>query len=107
MDSVTQAILGEVQALRDTPLSDADLAAAKHALLASYLFDAQTNSGRAGALGFYAVIDSPRYDTDYIANFEKVTAAQVQSVAQKYLNPQAYTLVTLLPRTNPVTASRR
>ena len=107
VDGVTQAILEEIQSLRDTPLSDADLAAAKHALLASYLFDAQTTSGRAGALGFYAVIDTARYDTDYIANFEKVTAAQVQSVAQKYLTPNAYTLVTLLPRTNPITASRR
>ena len=107
VDAVKQALLDEVQSLRDKPLSDADLAAAKHALLASYLFDAQTNSGRAGALGFYAVIDSARYDTDYIANFEKVTAAQVQSVAQKYLNPQAYTLVTLQPRTDPITASRR
>ncbi len=107
VDRVTQAILGEVQAVRDTPLSDADLAAAKHALLASYLFDTQTNSGRAGALGFYAVIDSARYDTDYIAHFESVTAAQVQTVAQKYLNAEAYTLVTLLPRTDPVTASRQ
>ena len=106
VDAVTRALLQEVQVLRDRPLSDAELAAAKHALLASYLFDAQTNSGRAGALGFYAVIDSARYDTDYIANFEKVTAAQVQSVARKYLDPQAYTLVTLQPRTDPITASR-
>ena len=106
-DAVTEAILAEVQSLRDAPLADADLAAAKHALLASYLFDAQTSSGRAGALGFYAVIDSARYDTDYIAHFEAVTAAQVQSVAQRYLDPQAYTLVTLLPRTSPITASWR
>ena len=107
VDEVVKAILAEVQSLRDVPLSDAALAAAKHALLASYLFDAQTDSGRAGALGFYAVIASAQYDTDYIGHFEAVTAAQVQSVAQKYLTPQAYTLVTLLPRTDPVTASRR
>lgn len=106
VNAVTKAILDEVQSMRDKPLSDADLAATKHALLASYLFDAQTNSGRAGALGFYAVIDSAQYDTDYIAHFEKVTAAQVQSVAQKYLNPQAYTRVILEPRMDPVTASR-
>lgn len=104
---VTKAIRAEIQALRDNPLSDSDLAAAKHTLLASYLFDAQTDSGRAGALGFYATIDSARYDTDYIQNFESVTSAQVQEVAHRYCSLDTETLVTLLPRTDPVTASRQ
>jgi zinc protease len=103
---VTQAILTDIEALRDNPLSTSQLAAAKHALLASYLFDAQTTSGRADALGFYSMIASPEYDTDYIQNFESVTAAQVQAVAQKYLDPHNYTLVTMLPQPNAMTASR-
>lgn len=107
VDQVKQAILADVNALRDAPLSDADLAAAKQALLASYLFDAQTTSGRADALGFYAVIDSPRYDTSYIQHFEDVTPAQLQAVARKYLNPKDYTLVTMLPQPDAITASRR
>ncbi len=107
VDRVTQAILADIKAVRDAPLSDADLAAAKHALLASYLFDAQTTGGRADALGFYAVINTPEYDTEYIQHFESVTAAQVQQIARKYLDPQNYTLVTLRPQPDAMTASRR
>ncbi len=106
-DRVTGALLDEVGALRRTPLPEADLAAAKHALLASYLFDAQTDSGRADALGFYNTIDTYKYDTEYVAHILSVTSAQVQQVAQAYLAPNAYTLVTLLPRANPIEASTR
>ena len=106
-DTVRKAILAETAALRDVPVSPEELAAAKHTLLASYLFDTQTNSGRADALGFYSRIDSYKYDVDYVDNFEAVTPELVQSVARKYLTPDAYTLVTLLPVPNPVTASRQ
>ena len=106
-DTVRKAILDETAVLRDTPVSPEELAAAKHTLLASYLFDTQTNSGRADALGFYSRIDSYQYDIDYVDNFESVTPAQVQSIARKYLTPDIYTLVTLLPVPDPVTASRR
>ena len=106
-DTVSKAILAEMGSLRDTPVSPEELNAAKHTLLASYLFDTQTNSGRADALGFYSRIDSYKYDTEYVGNFEAVTPALVQSVARKYLTPDAYTLVTLLPVPDPVTASRR
>ena len=106
-DAVRQAIFEEAQALRETPVSDEELAAAKHTLLASYLFDTQTTSGRANALGFYSRIDSYKYDTEYVSNFESVTPAQLQSVARKYLAPETFTLVTLLPVPDPVTASIR
>ena len=105
--AVRAGILSEIAALRDVPVSDAELDAAKHTLLASYLFDTQTNSGRANALGFYSRIDSYQYDTQYVGHFESVTPAQVQAVARKYFDLSAYTVVTLLPTPNPITASRR
>ena len=89
------------------PWPDDEIRAAKHALLASYLFDAQTNSGRADALGFYNTIDSYKYDTEYITHVLSVTPAQVQQVAQKYLDTDAYTQATLLPRRDPIEASLR
>lgn len=104
---VQEAILMQAATLRDISVGPAELEAAKHTLLASYLFDTQTNTGRANALGFYSRIDTYRYDTDYVGNFESVTSAQIQMVARQYLNPAAYTLVTLLPVPDPVTASRR
>lgn len=104
-DQVIAGILAEVQNLRDNLVSDDDLAAAKRALLSGYLFDVQTTSGRADALGFYNTIDTYRYDTNYISNFEGITAQQLKDVADKYLNTSAYAEVTLMPRPNPVTAS--
>ncbi|WP_165864298.1 M16 family metallopeptidase [Capsulimonas corticalis] len=104
-DKVLKAILGEITALRETPVSEKELAAAKHSLLSSYLFDVQTTSGRANALGFYNMIDSYQYDTAYITKFENLTPAQVQDAAVKYLDPNKYSLVTLLPATDPITAT--
>ncbi len=104
---VRDAILGDIKQIRDAPLSPNDLDAAKRALLASYLFDVQTNSGRANALGFYDVIDSYHYDTDYIDHVMAVTSEQVQQVARHYINPEAYTLVMLSPRANPQIAAMR
>lgn len=106
-DRVVKDILSEIDALRDKPISASELAAAKHTLLSSYLFDVQTASGRANALGFYNTIDTYNYDTDYIRHFMSVTAEQVQDVARKYLDTSAYTLVSMSPRQDPITASNR
>lgn len=107
VDEVRDAILEKVQDLRQAPRPADEIRAARQSLLASYLFDAQTNSGRADALGFYNTIDTYKYDTDYIPHVLSVTPEQVQQVAQKYLDPTAYSLVTLLPRANPIEASLR
>ena len=106
-EPVRRAILAEVAALREVPLNADEIGAARRALLASYLFDAETNSGRANALGFYNTINTYRYDTEYIAHVLSVTPAQVQAVARKYLNPNGYASVTLLPPANPILASLR
>lgn len=100
-----RAILQDIAALRDAPLPPADLSAAKRALLASYLFDSQTDSGRAGALGFYNTINTYTYDTEYIPHVLSVTGEQIQAVARRYLNPDIYTQVTILPRANPILAA--
>ncbi len=106
-EPVRRAILAEITALRSVPLNADEIGAARRALLASYLFDAETGSGRANALGFYNTINTYRYDTEYIAHVLSVTPAQVQAVARKYLDPNVYASVTLLPPANPVLASVR
>ena len=98
LEALVKAILDEVINLRTAPVAPDELAKAKHALLASYLFDVQTTSGRANALGFYNIIDTYEYDVDYIDNFESVTSEQIQQVARTYLDPESYTLATIMPR---------
>lgn len=106
LDDAQAAILKVIQGLRDNPVSDDQLAAAKQALLASYLFDEETDSGHADSLGFYDSIDSYTYDTDYVSRFEAVTSADLQQVARKYLTPDSYTVVALVPPADAVNAAK-
>jgi predicted Zn-dependent peptidase len=105
VDRVRDAILDHIRAVRTTPLTDAQLADAKQQLIASYLFDTETVSGKADALGFYEMIDSYQYDIDYVDHINSVTAAQVQNLAMKYLSPDAYAMTLVVPPTNPENAS--
>jgi predicted Zn-dependent peptidase len=104
-DGVEAAILDQVKSLRDHPISDKELQGAKDSLFASYLFDVQTDSGRADALGFYDMIDTYQYDVDYVDHCQAVTAADVQRIAQKYLTPDAYNIVEVIPFSNPESAA--
>jgi zinc protease len=98
------AILDQVKLLRDNRVSDQDLTAAKMALQSSYLFDVQTDSGHADALGFYDMIDSYQYDVDYLTHVMAVTPEDLQRVARTYLNIDAYTDVSLVPPTDSMNA---
>jgi predicted Zn-dependent peptidase len=102
---VRDAILDHIRMLRDQPLSADQLASAKQQLIASYLFDAETVSGKADALGFYEMIDSYHYDTDYIEHVQSVTADQVRAVASRYLTPDAYAMTQVVPPSDPENAS--
>ena len=104
-DLVEKAIISEVNRLRDETASVAEVDAAKRSLLSSYLFDVQTVSGRADALGFYDMIDSNQYDVDYIKNFGTVTPADIQSLAKTYLDTNAYSIVTMIPAMDTNNAS--
>ena len=104
LDSVEAAILAEINRLRDEPVSDEEVVAAKTSLKASYLFDSETVSGRADTLGFYDMIDTYEYDTHYLGRVQAVTAQDVRDVARKYLTTDAYALVVLVPRTDVTTA---
>ena len=101
---VESDVLAHIQSLRDTQLTDAQLAEAKQQLIASYLFQTETVSGKADSLGYYATINSVGYDENYINNINTVTAQQVQAIAQKYLSVSHYVLTTLGPPTNPENA---
>ncbi|MFO8078895.1 MAG: pitrilysin family protein [Armatimonadota bacterium] len=98
---VRSAILEEVARLRDEPLTEEQLAEAKRVLRISYAFSNESFSDQAGALGFYESIDSYERAADYIETVEAVTAEQLQAVAQKYLDPDAYTLAIIRPEAAP------
>ncbi|MFN3680542.1 MAG: M16 family metallopeptidase [Nitrospira sp.] len=89
-----EAVLAEINAIRDAPVSDQELADAKAFLIGSFplRFDTTTKLARLLAqVEFYGLgLD---YFSLYPKLIEGVTKADVQRVAKQYLNPRHYALV--------------
>jgi zinc protease len=82
------ALLAQVQRLRDAPPTKAELASAKNQLIAGKLRERETIDGRGFALGYALRIDgdAAKANTE-LADLQAVTAADVQRVAKRYLDP--------------------
>jgi len=105
IDEGEKALLAEVQKLRDAPPSAAELEAAKNQLIAGKLRERETIDGRGFALGYALRIqgDAAKANTE-LADLQAVTAADVQRVARKYLDPQTRMTIRYRPesaRTGP------
>jgi len=83
---VEAALAAEIERLRAAPVSAQELSEAKNELMADALRQRETFSGRAFALGEALVrTGDPRYPDRHLAAIQRVTAADVQRVARKYL----------------------
>jgi zinc protease len=83
------ALLAEVKRLREAPPTTAELDEAKNELVAGKLRERETIDGRGFALGYALRVsgDAAKANTE-LADLQAVTAADVQRVAQKYLDPE-------------------
>ncbi len=83
-----EALRGEVQRLVTAPVTDTELSLAKESILNAYVF---TMDSREKALQQRVVLEFYGFPADYFDKYpqliEKVTAADVQRVAQKYVHP--------------------
>jgi predicted Zn-dependent peptidase len=87
-------ILAELRRVREEPISEAELADARNALVLSLPADFATAGGIAGRLADLALHGLPDdYWSRYADEVEKVTAEDVRRVGQKYLDPSRLTLV--------------
>src|SRR6185369_1671845 len=81
-----QALMREVQKIRDVPVPADELARAKGYLLGRYAMDRRTNERLAWYLAFYEVEGVGRgYPERFRQRVEAVTVADVQRVARTYL----------------------
>jgi zinc protease len=84
------ALAAEIARLRDQPVSAAELAEAQNEILAQALSERETFSGRAFALGEALVrTGDPKALDKRLAAVGRVTAADVQRVARRYLKPES------------------
>jgi zinc protease len=96
-ESTNQAISGvlsEIKAIRDTPVSDQELAEAKSFLMGSFPLRFDSTAKLAHMLAqveFYGL--GFEYFSDYPKWIDRVTKEEVQRVAKQYLDPKRYALV--------------
>lgn len=88
----------EIERLKTQPVSTAELEKSKNQLIAGLVFGRETDLDRANAIGHAAVILGDwRMANRQLAEYQKVTAADVQAVANKYFGPEKRTVVYMLP----------
>jgi zinc protease len=90
-------ILTEIRRIRDAGVTDAELRRAITAAEAEHEFETETAEGRARALGHAETIWTLEDELAYVNRIRSVTAVQVRAVARRYLDPERYTRLALLP----------
>jgi zinc protease len=91
-------LLAAVDKLRGEPVSDAELVKAKNQFISELVFGRQTAQAKADAIGNAKVIlDDLSLVNRQLAEYQKVSAADVQRVARTYLSPENRTVVYMLP----------
>lgn len=97
LPKLQQALLAQVERVRKTPVTAKELAKAKNQLATAQLRGLQTVSGLAQQIGESTYVNGDyRAFLDDAEEIDRVSAADVQRVAQAYLKPQNLSLV-LLP----------
>ena len=94
-------IVDVVKGLRDTPVPEAELQRTKDSLINSFVFGFESSA----QIAFQQMMldyrgYAPGFLETFTDNIAKVTAADVQAVAQKYLHPDALTIVTVGNKVN-------
>ena len=82
---VEAALLAEIDKVQKAPISDEELARVKKQSEAYFIYARDSVQSQAAQLGEFAMKGDWRYGETYLDNLAKVTPADVQRVAQKYL----------------------
>lgn len=95
-----KAMRREIADLRDKPVSGAELAEAKNEILTASLKSRETAEGKASTLASSIIVGGdPKAADQQLAAIARVTAADVQRVARKYLGDNQSAALIYLPDT--------
>jgi zinc protease len=92
-----EQILDEIRRLRDAGVTPAELRRAITKAEAEHEFQTETAQGRAVALGRAETIWTVEDELAYVSRIRSVSAEQVRAVARRYLDPERYTRLALVP----------
>jgi len=95
-----KAIIDEVRKVRNELISPAELAKTKRQKAAEHVFSQQTAEAVAGTMASdFMSTGDPHFSDAYVANIQKVTVEQVREMARKYLDPEVFATIAVLPET--------
>jgi zinc protease len=97
-EEAEKELQAEIDRLKSEPVSAGELDKAKNQLISELVFGNQTVQSKADTIGQAAVIlDDVSLVNRLVAEYQKVTAADVQRVAKAYFNTDNRTVVYMLP----------
>lgn len=102
---VEKALLAEVERVKNEQVTDDELQKALNQLEASFIYEKDSVTDQAETIGYFETIHSWRFIETYLDKARRVTKADVQRVARKYLTERNRTVVTFIPE-EPVTSAR-
>ena len=93
-DTTVKVIFSTVKQLQDNPASSATVAENLNASLTNYLLGQETNMGQAAALGLWELVGGGYENyAKFINDYKKVTAADIQRVAKKYMQHARFVVI--------------
>ncbi|MBP0018193.1 MAG: insulinase family protein [Cyanobacteria bacterium SBLK] len=95
LGEVEQKIGDRLQKLQATPISDGELNRVKRLLLNDYAFSTETAGQLAGLYGYYNTIATTELSVAYPQRIEKMSAGELQAIAQKYLSSERYAVTVM------------
>jgi zinc protease len=98
-DAARKAVMEQLaRAVREPP-TDEELARAKRQKISAHVFGLEQVENIATDMGLNALlVGDPDFSERYVRHIQKVTAADVQRVAAKYLRPEVVTVTTARPK---------
>ncbi len=98
-EATANALIGELDRLRDEPVTAAELQQAKNQFARDYILGRESNQSKAEQLGHAAVIHNDIKTADgEFEIFQNMTVADVRRVARTYFTPENRTVITILPK---------
>lgn len=98
-ETARQAILREAEEIRHQGITEQELETAKRRLTSSHLGNFLTMNDQASAMGSgWLSSRSPNRSRDYLTSLQKVSMAEIQEVATRFLHPDHLVRVSLLPK---------
>ncbi len=99
VDELEQALLAQIQRLRDEPVAEAELERIRNQLIAAKVYEKDSVYAQAKQIASLETVGLGwQLMGEYVEHLNRVTPAQVQAVARKFLVPDNLTVALLEPQ---------